>query len=171
MKRLLLIIIALSFFLAPCVDAKTRLLAANPVYKSTITGLRVSAVDGTAFIDNLPLVYSSDFSAGVDGWGVNRGAVAGNIDSIESEDNWLRYTIDTQTGVHYVEKTNVTPVIGRQYKISIKYYIPAGQTALAGIKVFDSSNIVYSSLSPMLTVGSVTTYSGTFTASATGPRR
>jgi hypothetical protein len=56
------------------------------VYKGTITGLRVSAGE-TAFIDNLPYTYQSDFSAGVDGWTGTYTTVAGNIDSIGSEDN------------------------------------------------------------------------------------
>jgi len=47
---------------------------------------------GTAFIDKLPLVYSSDFSAGVDGWTTAQGTAAGNIDSIGGVDNWLRLT-------------------------------------------------------------------------------
>jgi hypothetical protein len=50
MKKLLIIILLL--FLCTPVFAKTRLLAPSPDYKGTITGLRISAVDGTAFIDN-----------------------------------------------------------------------------------------------------------------------
>lgn len=53
MKRLISYILVALLVLAPFESfARTRLLSSAPVYKGTITGLRISAVDGTAFIDN-----------------------------------------------------------------------------------------------------------------------
>lgn len=53
MKRLIAYFLAVLLILAPVESfARTRLLTSSPVYKGTITGLRISAVDGTAFIDN-----------------------------------------------------------------------------------------------------------------------
>ena len=53
MKRIILYFLAALLLFAPVESfARTRLLTSAPVYKGTITGLRISAVDGTAFIDN-----------------------------------------------------------------------------------------------------------------------
>jgi len=53
MKKILIYFVAFLLILAPVESfARTRLLSPAPVYKGTITGLRISAVDGTAFIDN-----------------------------------------------------------------------------------------------------------------------
>jgi len=137
---------------------------AKVVYRNTITGLRVSAVDGTAFIDNLPYTYSSDFSAGEDGWSETRGTVAGNIDSIGGEDNWLRYTADTELGAHY---TRTTPLltVGRRYIVSVKYYIPSGQTVIAGI-LFSTGSATFlpAGITYQNTLDAATTYTASFVA-------
>ncbi len=162
MKRLIAYFLAALLILAPVESfARTRLLTSAPVYKGTITGLRVSAVDGTAFIDNLPYTYSSDFSAGVDGWTGSRGTVAGDIDSIGGEDNWLRLTIDTQNDVHYANQNSIF-TIGKQYTVSFRYYIPSGQTVLAGVQ---ATGTTYQS-----TLGAATTVTYTWTATITNLR-
>ena len=134
-------------------------------YRGTVTGLRISAVDGTAFIDNLPYTYSSDFSAGVDGWSGGRGTVTGNIDSIGSADNWLRFAIDTQNDAHQAAKASQF-VVGRKYTVTMKYYIPSGQTIVAGLLLtnggYAPTGVTYQS-----TLDTVVTYTATFTAVGT----
>ncbi|MCE5224911.1 MAG: hypothetical protein LLG05_03535 [Porphyromonadaceae bacterium] len=126
MKRLCLIL-AFLFLFSQTAFAMPLLIGQKVVYRGTVTGLRISAVDGTAFIDNLPYTYQSDFSAGVDGWGAARGTVAGNIDGIGGEDNTIRYTVDTSSNLHYLFKAS-TFTINRKYNVTFKYYIPSGQS-------------------------------------------
>jgi hypothetical protein len=137
------------------------------VYKGTINGLRVSAVDGTAFIDNLPYTYQSDFSAGVDGWTVYGGTNDGNIDSIGGLDNWLRHTLNNANDAHAMLRTSFL-TIGKKYTISFKYYIPSGQTVVAGIKLVDSMGVAITGVTHQTTLDTATTYTVTFTAPRTG---
>lgn len=160
MKRLCLIL-AYLFLFTQTAFAMPLLIGQKVVYRGTVTGLRISAVDGTAFIDNLPYTYSSDFSAGVDGWTGSRGTVAGDIDSIGGEDNWLRLTIDTQNDVHYAIRTSLF-TIGKQYTVSFRYYIPSGQTVLAGVQ---ATGATYKS-----TLDAATTVTYTWTATTTNLR-
>jgi len=52
MKKIITYFLLALLILAPVESfARTRLLTSSPVYKGTITGMRISAVDGTAFID------------------------------------------------------------------------------------------------------------------------
>jgi hypothetical protein len=136
------------------------------VYRGTITGLRISAVDGTAFIDNLPLTYSSDFSAGVDGWSATQGTAEGNIDSIGGVDNWLRLTVNNVSFIHGLSKSSVFTA-GKKYTLTFKYYVPSGQTAVLGIVPMEqsgSSKLPGATYASGNTTDSVTTYSLTFTA-------
>jgi hypothetical protein len=162
MRKLFFII--LSIFLAQIVFASPLLIGQKVVYRGTVNNMRISAVDGTAFIDNLPYTYSSDFSAGVDGWIETRGTVAGNIDSIGGEDNWLRYTANTELGAHY---TRTTPLltVGRRYIVSVKYYIPSGQTVIAGI-LFSTGSVTYlpAGITYQNTLDAATTYTASFVA-------
>jgi hypothetical protein len=161
MKRLCLIL-AYLFLFTQTASAMPLLVGQKVVYRGTIAGLRISAVDGTAFIDNLPYTYSSDFSAGVDGWSAIQGTAAGNIDSIGGEDNWLRFTIDTGNISHYWDKT-LTFVKGRKYNVTFTYYIPSSQSNIDGVRFFENSG--NKTISPILTVvDSATTVSYTLTS-------
>jgi hypothetical protein len=102
-------------------------------YRGTQTGMRISAVDGTAFIDNLPYTYSSDFSAGTNEWAFSATAGSGNIDSIGGEDDTLRVTTNNSSSVHYTYKGS-SFTVNKTYKITFRYYIPSGQSNIDGIK-------------------------------------
>ena len=78
-------------------------------------------------------IYTSDFSAGVDGWGVSNGAAAGNIDTIGGQDDNLRFTIDGTNAAHRVNKPTVN-TIGKTYRARFDYYIPSGQSNIDGIR-------------------------------------
>ncbi len=138
MKRLITYFLVALLILAPVESfARTRLLSSTPVYKGTVTGLRVSAVDGTAFIDNLPYTYSSDFSAGVDGWTEARVVATGNIDDVPvTDDNWLRVVCTDVAGTHVALKTATYPLKIQKYQITYTYYIPSGQSNVDGVVVF-----------------------------------
>jgi hypothetical protein len=169
MKRLCLIL-AYLFLFTQTASAMPLLVGQKVVYRGTITGLRISAVDGTAFIDDLPLKYSSDFSAGVDGWTGLRATPAGNIDDIPStDDDWLRCTINNENALHSLLKNNIL-TIGRKYRITFKYYIPSGQTALGGILLTRYDGVDYSGITYQSTLDAITTYTVDITAGDVGLR-
>jgi len=72
--------------------------------------------------------YTSDFSAGADGWTGVRSTVEGNIDSIGGQDDWLRSYANTETAYHYTNKAFYSA--GARYKLSFTYYLPSGQTSV-----------------------------------------
>ncbi|MHB8109751.1 MAG: TipJ family phage tail tip protein [Syntrophorhabdaceae bacterium] len=112
--------------------------------------------------------YTSDFSADADGWTVFGGAVAGNIDSIGTVDDWLRFTCNTSAGGHYLSLTTPALTVGRRYRVNYTYYIPAGQSNINGLHFYNDNNA--SPISGLLSAtNSVTTGSFEFTATVTTP--
>jgi len=80
-------------------------------------------------------VYTSDFSAGVDGWSDTRVTSAGNIDAIGGEDDNLRVTItDTTNSTHSILK-NVGMTAGKRYRLTADVYIPSGQSNVDGFRI------------------------------------
>jgi len=79
-------------------------------------------------------LYTSDFSAGADGWFASKGTVAWNIDSIGGADNWLRFYTNDELSFHYAYKT-FSGAIQKKYRLTFNYYIPTsgGSTYLDGI--------------------------------------
>jgi hypothetical protein len=104
---------------------------------------------------NETIVYTSDFSAGIDSWSAYKGALDGNIDSIGGENDWLRYTIDNTNGQHMMYKSGVL-VVGKRYRLSFKYYLPSTNSNLTGnLRV--EGNTVYSDITVTLNVATTCT--------------
>ena len=86
-------------------------------------------------------LYTSDFSAGDDGWTDNQGdAPAGNIDGISEEDNCLRLIISNgleSSHFLYNDIFSTFLVIGKKYRVRFDYYIPAGQSNVDGIQLWN----------------------------------
>lgn len=80
--------------------------------------------------------YTSDFSADANGWTATRGAVAGNIDAIGGENDWLRYTVDANLGAHLFKKTTILTA-GKRFRVTLKYYIPSTNSNLDGFEIRD----------------------------------
>jgi len=97
-----------------------------------------ASIEGDAS-DILSTVYTSDFSAGADGWTTyGRSVVDGNIDGISGEDNVLRMTSDaTASSTHYARKTNVMTA-GKNYLVTFDYYIPSTNTNCDGLTLPNS---------------------------------
>jgi hypothetical protein len=88
-------------------------------------------------------IYTSDFSAGVDGFsGASGGAIAGNIDSIgpvgDLRNDTLRFTLDTSSGTHYVYK-NAGTGAGKRCRLSADIYIPSTNSNVDGVSLHWSS--------------------------------
>jgi len=70
-------------------------------------------------------VYTSDFSAGVDGWAANVGTTAtGNVDGINGSDNWLRGQRTSTTGSVGLAKSIASG--GFRYRVATKFFNPVG---------------------------------------------
>lgn len=118
-------------------------------YHSSVFNRALSAADvldlyrnGINFADkwgSQTAVYTSDFSAGVDGWTAFQGAVAGNIDSIGGEGDWLRFTCNNMTGIHLARKTTPSLVVGKKYRLSFKYFIPSANDVMTSISVYSGA--------------------------------
>ena len=116
--------------------------------------------------------YTSDFSAGVDGWGATRSVISGNNDGISdgttSFDDVLKVYANNVSGTHELSK--VMAVNAKVNKIRLWYYIPTGQTNVNGFRGY--ANVFGITILPMtgsgVTVGKWTEVSSAdFTASNT----
>jgi hypothetical protein len=90
--------------------------------------------------------YTSNFTAGVDGWGAVHGVAAGNIDAIGGLNDWLSLTVDSGAGTHYIAKAVLTQY--KRYKLSCKVYIPSSSAVVDRVLVVAGG---------VLTIGSITT--------------
>ena len=92
-----------------------------------------------SWVNTDPDPYSSDFSAGVDGFDANLGTVAGNIDGIGGEDNNLRYTVDTASSNSHDASRDDELTVGQDFQITGEFYIPSGQNSIDGIRIMDGA--------------------------------
>ena len=84
--------------------------------------------DGTlvAWVNEDVISYTSDFSAGNDGWlNFSQGALTSNIDGIGGLDDNLRFTQGIDQGILY---NNNLFDLGSEYTISVDYYFPSSNT-------------------------------------------
>jgi hypothetical protein len=100
--------------------------------------------NGIAFADkwgSQTEIYTSDFSAGVDGWAKGDSSnmtITGNTDSIDGEDDWLKVERINTTGrcdIDRVWTVNST----KKYNITIKIHNPVG----SALTYFSVSNGAY----------------------------
>lgn len=84
-------------------------------------------------------LYASDFSAGVDGWTEAQITAAGNIDTIGSEDNWLRGTLNAVNDRHYMKK-EASMVVGKRYRLDFTYYLPSTNSHVDGVRMHEDNS-------------------------------
>ncbi len=78
--------------------------------------------------------YTSDFSAGEDGWTGSNGTAAGNIDGIGALNDNLRFTIDGANTAHYLRLGTPAFTVGKTVRVRFDYYIPPGQSNIDQIR-------------------------------------
>jgi len=187
MKRIILYFLLALLILAP-VDsfARTRLLTSAPVYKGTITALRVSAVDGTAFIDNAneSVTALADGNHSIEIYDSSNRMLKGVLKAAGTSEglgddvftpldftnapNWgtINATVndaDTFTttdanGRVYTNSVATTLAIGALYKSSFSANETTGTSSLSNVfSVIDgSSNVYNTSVSTILRIGNTT---------------
>lgn len=118
-----------------------RVMSAAEVLKLAQTG----SVDFSDQWGSIATVYTSDFSAGADSFGINSGltSVTGNVDGVSdgstSKDDVLRITSDNSTGLHLATRNPAGMTLAKRYRVDLWYYIPNGQTACK-LRVGGSTN-------------------------------
>jgi fibronectin-binding autotransporter adhesin len=117
------------------------------IYRSVVFNRALSAGDVTELITvgvnpadqwgTQTAVYTSDFSAGVDGWAAVRGTADGNIDGISGVDNTLRLTVDsTASNTHFVNRTPFSGLlVGKRYRVGFDYFITAANVTMNGLRL------------------------------------
>ena len=117
------------------------------------------------------VVYESDFSAGVDSFVASTGgAVAGNIDSIGGESDWLRFTVDALSSVHTWIRSGSPLVVGKQYHYAAKYFLPSTNNVMTFFSIWNSTGATRL-LNNINVVDAATPISFDFTATTTGHLR
>ena len=95
-----------------------------------IYNANLTALEGP---EAIPLnLYTSDFSAGVEGWAATLGTVAGNIDTdadaagVPPSDNWMRFTVNGDDAVHFFNDADAYALkAGHIYRYRVTYFIPS----------------------------------------------
>jgi hypothetical protein len=111
------------------------------VFNRELSALEIRRLyqEGVSFADKSGggngAAYTSDFTAGVNGWTASQGAVAGNIDTIGGEDDWLRFTINTTSSADHSAQITISPANGKRYRIRAKYFIPSSNSLLDGLRI------------------------------------
>jgi hypothetical protein len=87
-------------------------------------------------------IYTSDFSAGTDGWfragGLN-GTLTGNIDGIGGQDNNLKFQCDTVNSTHTFTKALV--LRGGRFRKYVDYFVPSSNSNLNSFSVDNSISV------------------------------
>lgn len=78
--------------------------------------------------------YTSNFSAGADGFTGIAGTATGNQDAIGGEDDWLEVAGNSAVNVHYARKTSAVTTNNVHYG-TVSVYIDAGNSVVDGIAI------------------------------------
>jgi hypothetical protein len=137
-------------------------LQASRLFNRALTSAEVLdlSINGPALADrgaSQTPVYESDFSAGVDGATGTRLTIAGNIDGIGGEDNWLRGFADTTNSSHIFTLQNSSGLVaGVKYRLSFKYFIPSANTTVKQLQLISITGAENSLTAPALHTFNVT---------------
>jgi hypothetical protein len=138
--------IASDFCNVGCFTSGATTIFTGRIYRSVVFNRALSASDVTELITTgvnpadqwgtQTAVYTSDFSAGADGWGAANGTAAGNIDGIGGQDNNLRYTIGSGANSGDGLSKNNIVIPSKRYRFNFAYYLPSGQTQTTTLRAF-----------------------------------
>jgi hypothetical protein len=88
------------------------------------------------FVNTEIVTYTSDFSAGLDGWATWANITAASAADPVDAGNVLKVTVDTSLDAHFVNGGPVNQ--GNTYSISAQVYVPSSNAILDGIGILDS---------------------------------
>lgn len=86
--------------------------------------------------------YSSNFTSTVDGWtATGATTLSYNIDSIGGDNDWLRFTCNSASSTHYIQKDSVLTA-NKLYRLVFTYYIPSANSNIDSIVVSTSTKTI-----------------------------
>ena len=142
---------------------------------SDFTASQVSDGTLTSWVNTEYNLYTSDFSAGEDGWSVGAATIVGNQDSISdgitSKDDCLKIT-STADSQSNIERNNGV-VAGYSYRVTGEVYTPSSNTAYDSIAIkdgFAGADEFFPS-GQIVSNGSWVSFSFEYTATASGKQR
>lgn len=89
------------------------------------------------------VTYTSDFSAGTDGWYADPASSATTTPDPVGTLDVLQYTIDTETTAKYLSLTSLN--VGQQYLVQAEVYVPSSNVNLDSIVLMDGSGFMATS--------------------------
>ena len=112
----------------------------------SFTAVEVSNGTLLAWVNADVVTYTSDFSAGVDGWFINSGSRSSVDDPVDTG-KVLVFTVDTTLDQHFTNGGVMS--VGNTYSVSAQVYVPSSNAVLDGIAILDSSggmNVSYDNI-------------------------
>lgn len=100
-----------------------------------LSGKSIDIAALNSFVIQNVNTYTSNFSSGVDSNTATNGTLAGNIDSIGGQNDNLRFTINSSTGIHAITRANAVKA-GEFYNISYKVYIPSSNSLINKVGIY-----------------------------------
>jgi hypothetical protein len=115
-----------------------------------------------AWVNTDVVTYTSDFSAGVDGWSFSTNATtAGNVDSIGGRDDCLGITVDSTASTGHGTQSTTTGIANNvDFLVTMDVFIPSTNALVDGI-VFNGYQDNYPDTQATPTPDTWTTVSGT----------
>jgi hypothetical protein len=95
------------------------------------------------FVNTEIVTYTSDFSAGVDGWSADPASSATTTPNPVGAGDVLKYTIDTETTAKYLSRNALN--VGQQYIVQAEVYVPSSNANLDSIVLMDGSGFMATS--------------------------
>jgi len=77
--------------------------------------------------------YTSNFSAGVDGFTAAGGTIVGNVNNIGGQNANQRFTSDATNGIHYTRRSILAK--DKRYRLQASVYIPSTNTTLKRVRI------------------------------------
>jgi hypothetical protein len=114
------------------------------IYSRALSKTDIKLIDsaGVSYADRITsraAIYTSNFSAGVDGWASSTGTINGNIDGIDGLDDVFRFYANSNYGAHIISRQPGF-ALGKTYEITIIYLLPTGNTNLKYMHLTLNSN-------------------------------
>jgi hypothetical protein len=103
----------------------------------SFTAVEVSNGTLLAWVNADVVTYTSDFSAGVNGWSADPASSATTTPNPVGAGDVLKYTIDTETTAKYLSRNALN--VGQQYTVQAQVYVPSSNANLDSIVLMDGS--------------------------------
>lgn len=105
------------------------------------TASQVAGSGLTDWVNEDVVLYSSDFSSGVDTFTINTGVTGSAPESVAGVDNAIKVTSDASSGQHFVNMAGPFNADGSTVHMTYDYYIPSSNTAVDGVRLWNGFGV------------------------------